>query len=222
MFGNTDINSYSDYSNFISVYVPYTITSKKFKIYIVKGGKKIEVPGGEFVMDKPTVASFTPSSVNFGSTVTITITGSKFNEYNSYNKVFFGSTAVAIPYSSSSSALYTSIPSGLSAGNYSLSVSNGIDTVAVPGTLSVIIPSLASISPSSGSGGSSVVITGEGFGTSANYVSVKFGSYNATISTINNTQINAIVPGGIANGTWVVSVTVGGNLISNTLLFSVP
>jgi hypothetical protein len=303
LFGNTLVTSYSTYTNYISVSVPYNLTSKKFKLYIVKGGTSTEVPGGEFVMNQLTATSFSPATVYPGSS--ITITGNNFNSSYSYNKVFFGTVGVTPSYSSySSTSLTVYLPTGLIAGNYTLSVSNGLDTVAVPGTLKVVVPTITGISPSSGywgtdltisghnlntsysyvylngstyyaysydsasfkikvpnyitpgtykialytgyvqvqsptdftllsptltsitpstgSAGTAVIITGEGFGTSTGNVSVKFGSLSATVSAVSNTQINAIVPSGAGKGAWMVSVTVNGYTISNSLSFSVP
>jgi uncharacterized protein (TIGR03437 family) len=91
-----------------------------------------------------------------------------------------------------------------------------------PTDFTVLAPTLVSMSPTTGTVGTSVIISGEGFGTNTGYVSVKFGSLYATISAVNNTQINAIVPSGVSTGDWMVSVTINGYTIHNSLTFSVP
>jgi hypothetical protein len=300
MFDNSTISYYSSDRTIINVSVPYTITSKRFKIYVVSGSTKMEVPGGEFVMNNLTATSFSPAKVTPGNS--LTIYGSNFNSSSSYNAVFIGSTKISNVYAYSGSFSVT-VPQ-MGSGNYNVSVTNGLDTVKIPGTLSVVTPvitgisptsgywgtdltitghnlntnysyvyfnnssstaytydsttykvkipvgytpgtytiglnnggtqilsptnftilapTLTSITPTNGTVGTGVIITGEGFGTSTSNVVVKFGSINATVSAVSNTQINAIVPSGIGGGAWSVSVTIYGNAIAKTLAFSVP
>ena len=300
MLGNTLITSYSSSTNYVSIYVPSNMTSKKFKIYILKGSVKTEVPGGEFVMNSLVSTSFSPAKIYAGNT--LTITGSNFNSSSSYNFVLFGSTRVSNIYSYTS-YINVTVPSTLTAGDYTVSVSNGVDTVIIPGKLKVVVPSITGISPTSGyvgtdltisghnlntnsyyvyfntsiysaysydtstykikvpsltpgtykillSGvtgqiqsptdftvlaptltsitptngtvGTAVIITGDGFGTSTSNVSVKFGSINASVSAVSNTQINATVPSGVVAGSWMVSVVVNSYTIAKSLTFSNP
>ena len=301
MLDNTVISYYSSGGTYINVSVPSNITSKKFKIYVINGATKIEVPGGEFVMNNLTVTSMSPTKVYPGSSVSIY--GSNFNNSSSYNSVFFGATKISNIYNYTS-YLNATIPNNLNSGDYVVKVSNGLDTVTVPGTLKVVTPTitnispasgywgtdltisghnfntnysyvyfnsssysaysydsttykikipsylspgtykiyvytgsgqiqsptdftllsptLTSISPSNGTVGTAVIITGGGFGTSISNVSVKFGNISATITAVNNTQINAIVPSGVGGGAWMVTVSVNGYASSNSLGFSVP
>ena len=133
--GTTVLSSFSKSDNNITFSIPSYTSSKKFKIYLMQGNKKTEVPGGEFTMDKLTVTSFTPTASYAGGS--ITIYGSSFNTNYNSNIVFFGNRTVSVYYPQSS-YLNVSIPNDLGVGNYSLKVSNGIDTVAVSGTLKIL------------------------------------------------------------------------------------
>lgn len=286
-------------SNSLTFYVPSGFKQKKSKIYIVKGGKQIEVPGGEFEMLPLTISSIDPLKVWPGSVVTIT--GSNFN--NSYygNFMLIGSTKLSSNYESSSSIRFN-IPASMAPGEYSVGISNGIDTVVPATPLRVVVPSITNISPSSaypgnsititghnfydngyvyingnsyytskhdsvsyeitvpalnpgtysvsvypygsypqaskeftvlepnitsiaptsGSIGTSFVINGQGFGKNTYDVSVMFGNVSASVLSVTNTQINAKVPANTGTGIWVVSVTVNGRKISDTVQFTIP
>jgi len=80
-------------------------------------------------------------------------------------------------------------------------------------------PTISSISPTSGAAGSSVTISGSGFGSSQGSGTVSFGGTVASVTSWSNTSITAIVPG-ISAGSVNVSVTVDGTL-SNSEGFTV-
>jgi hypothetical protein len=94
-------------------------------------------------------------------------------------------------------------------GNYDSSV-----TIPLP----VQIPSISSISPTSGTVGTAVTINGTNFGATQGTSTVKFNGTTATPSSWSNTSITASVPSGAATGNVVV--TVGGQA-SNGMLFTV-
>jgi hypothetical protein len=104
-----------------------------------------------------------------------------------------------------------------------------VTVTAKAGTQSVIgsaayayIPSLASISPASGTprGGTVVTITGAGFDTTAGATSFFFGSSAATgVSCTSSMQCTAVTPAGTRNTNVSVSVSVDGIAGSNSLTF---
>jgi hypothetical protein len=213
------MSNYNSYSNYISFYVPYNITKKKFKIYLAKGGIKTEVPGGYFTMNSLNSISFNPSTITVGAE--LTVYGQNFHPNTSNNILFIGSNQITASYVGSSYLRFT-IPTSLQAGVYPLSVANSIDTVATSGNLSIIVPALTSLSPTSGAVGTSVVLSGSGFGANTGNITVKFGNYYATILSVTDSQINVKVPSGLTTGTWSVSVTINSYSIPSSLTFNVP
>ncbi|HEX2933986.1 MAG TPA: IPT/TIG domain-containing protein [Bacteroidales bacterium] len=299
IFGNESTYVSGRSNTAITFYVPSSAKQKRSKIYVVKGGTQIEVPGGEFEILPLTVSSVSPLKVWPGNSVTIT--GSNFNNSSSYNIILIGSSRISASYESSSSISF-GIPYNMPDGEYAVRISNGIDTVLAPGVLRVVVPSITAISPSSaypgdlititghnfndnnyvyidgysyyssehdsvsykltvpalapgrhniqvyangyyaqstkefivieptissitptsGAIGTSFVINGKGFGKNTYDVGVMFGNVNASVLSVSDTQINAKVPANTGSGTWVVSVTVNGNKISDTAQFTIP
>jgi len=73
-------------------------------------------------------------------------------------------------------------------------------------------PVISNLNPTSGATGTSVVITGTGFGSSQGTSTVKFGVVTATVTNWSNTgtSITANVPAGLANGSQTAVVNVDG------------
>ena len=97
-----------------------------------------------------------------------------------------------------------------SAGSRAITASDTVITAA-SGSASVTVtgPTLASVSPNSGStsGGGAVTLTGAGFLADA---VVMFGGAQAAVTNLTNTSITVRAPAQAAGGTVVVSVTTGG------------
>src|SRR5215471_619556 len=85
-------------------------------------------------------------------------------------------------------------------------------------TLAFADPSIASLSPTSGSPGTAVTISGSGFGASQGAGFVTFNGQPAPITSWSDTSIAVTVPGGAATGAVVVSQ---GGLNSNGVGFTV-
>jgi hypothetical protein len=84
------------------------------------------------------------------------------------------------------------------------------------------VPSLSSISPSSGSprGGTTVTIVGVGFDVRPGATLFYFGANLATnVSCISSTQCTAVVPAGQRNSTVSVKAVVDGITSSNTVSY---
>jgi RHS repeat-associated protein len=80
-------------------------------------------------------------------------------------------------------------------------------------------PSITSLSPTSGTTGTSVTITGTNFGSTQGSSTVTFNGTNATPTSWSTTQIKAPVPNGASSGNVVV--TVGGQSSTGTHTFTV-
>ncbi|MEV0033900.1 IPT/TIG domain-containing protein [Nocardia sp. NPDC050793] len=160
----------------------------------------------------PTVASIIPGSgpVTGGTLVTLTGTG-----FTGATAVSFGATAATSYFVLSDNLLVALSPAGT--GTVAVTVTTAGGTSAgVPFTY-VPVPTLTSISPTSGpvTGGTTVTLTGTGF-TGA--TAVFFGILPATSFTVNSdTQITAVAPIGL--GTVPVTVTTAGGT-SNGVLYT--
>jgi len=122
------------------------------------------------------------------------------------------------------STLSLPISNTTSPGNYSLTVTGtttaggGTDTqTASPAPVLTVVPSISSISPGSGTAGTSVTITGTNFGSSP---SVTFNGIAATPTAFSNTSITVPVPTGPQPGPGTLLVVANG-VSSNSVAFSV-
>jgi RHS repeat-associated protein len=79
-------------------------------------------------------------------------------------------------------------------------------------------PSITSLSPTSGTIGTSVTITGSGFGTTQGTSTVKFNGTTATVTSWSSTSIHATVPSGATTGNVAVTVS---NVASNGVNFTI-
>ena len=73
-------------------------------------------------------------------------------------------------------------------------------------------PSITGISPASGPAGTQITITGQNFSNLNEAATVRIGDALATITSISDTEIGAIVPKGATNGS--VSITIDGNTVT--------
>ncbi|MCU0425232.1 MAG: IPT/TIG domain-containing protein [Candidatus Kapabacteria bacterium] len=154
--------------------------------------------GGFTFFLPPNVTSFTPPSRGPGGVVVIT--GTNFVNISS---VRFGTTPAASFTTNSPTQISAVVGLGASG---SVSVQNPGGTGSLAGFTFVPVPTLTSISPTSGEPGDEIIINGTNFiGVS----SVSFGSVSAaSFMVLSPTQIRAIVPG--AAGTSIVVQTTGG------------
>jgi hypothetical protein len=104
-------------------------------------------------------------------------------------------------------------------GGQGLGISNFSVTVSAGSGGGTTTPSITSISPASGTVGSSVTISGSNFGASQGSSTVNFGVNHATVTSWSNTSITATVPS-LSPGAVSVSVTVGGTT-SNSVGYTV-
>jgi hypothetical protein len=186
-FNDVASSYYSSYNNSITVNVPSDINVKSFKLYIAKNGIKTEVPGGSFSMNKLQVTSYTPKKLSIGSV--ITVSGTNLNPYYNLNRLLIGNLVLSSNYYSN---MTFSIPSSLSKGEYAASVTNGIDTVALPGKIEIVESEFTSVTPTSGYAGTKITINGANF--SPNNTSVYLGSAYIGYSSMDSSTIKATIP----------------------------
>jgi hypothetical protein len=160
------------------------------------------------------VPSITSLSITSGAVGTaVIITGASFGSGQSSSTVTFNGTAAPVT-SWSATSIAVIVPSGATSGNIVVTVggqaSNGITfTVA---------PWITSLSPASGTAGTSVTISGSSFGPTQSSSAVTFNGAAAAVTNWSTTGITAVVPSGATSGNVVVTV---GGLASNGVSFAV-
>jgi hypothetical protein len=126
--------------------------------------------------------------------------------------MFNGVTAQPTTWTASS--IVVRVPSGATSGDVVVTVggvaSNGVTFTVTP------IPSITSLSPSSGTAGTSVTIAGVNFGSTPG--TVTFNGVAAGVTSWSPTSIVTSIPVGVATGQFVVSV---GGLASTGVQFTV-
>jgi hypothetical protein len=182
-------------------------------------GVTVTTPGGTssplsyFYVGAPFKATLSPvaGATAGGNTVTITGTG-----LSTATAVHFGANS-ATPTVVNDSQLTVTVPAGTAAGAVGVSITTAGGTTNGLSYTYVAVPTLTSLSPSSGSvtGATTLTLTGTNL-TGA--TAVTFGATAATSFTVNSaTQITAVAPAG--TGTVSVTVTTPGGT-SNGLSFS--
>ena len=160
----------------------------------------------------PSITSLSPTSGPIGSSVTIT--GTSFGASQGTSSVTFNSAA-ATPTSWSDTSIAVPVPSGATTGNVVVTV-NGLASNGA--SFTVLLPSIASLSPTSGAVGTSVTISGGNWGTSQGSSTVTFNGTLATPTSWGGGAIVVPVPAGATTGSVVVTF---GGVVSNGVLFTV-
>ncbi|WP_280251188.1 ice-binding family protein [Nocardia abscessus] len=162
----------------------------------------------------PTLTSINPASGSAAGGTTVVLTGTNFTGATA---VSFGGTP-ATSFTVNSPTQITAVAPAHAAGTVLVTVTTAVGTSNGVSFTYIAVPTLASVTPSSGppSGGTVVVLTGTGL-TGATGVS--FGGTPATLFTVNSdTQITVLTPAHAA-GTVAVTVTTPGGT-SNGVSFT--
>jgi RHS repeat-associated protein len=150
----------------------------------------------------PSITSLSPTSGSIGTSVTIT--GANFGATRGTSTVTFNGTA-ATPTSWSTTSIVVPVPSGGTTGNVMVTV-GGVPSNAMGFTV-LGSQSITGVSPTSGTVGTSVTVTGTNFGATQGTSSVLFNGGTATsITSWSNTQIIATVPSSGSTGPVVVVI----------------
>jgi RHS repeat-associated protein len=151
----------------------------------------------------PIISSLSPPAGEAGAIIVINGSGFGSTEGRSY-VAFNGTLTNAQSWSNTSiQAWVPGIPNGPAPVTVTVQgVTSSSVTFTVEGP-----PTVTSISPTSGTGGTLVTINGSGFGSTQSDSTVAFNGLPAVVNTWTDSQIVAVVP---ATGTGPVSVTVAG------------
>lgn len=174
----------------------------------VTGVIAITTPGGSVnsgaftVVAAPTISSFTPTTGNGKTSVVITGTNFVTGETSvSFNGLICTSVTV-----DNATQLTVSVPTGVSTGKITVTTPGGTATSALNFTV-VSAPTIANFSPTTGSVGTTVTITGTNF-TGATAVHFNTTAVD-TFTVVNATTITAVVKTGSATGPIKVTVPSG-------------
>ena len=170
----------------------------------------------------PSVSSVSPNAGPAAGGTAVTITGTNFA---SGATVKFGSVAATNVVVVSSTSITATTPAG-SAGAVTVTVTvNSQSGSLANGYTYVVVPTVSSVSPNSGStaGGTAVTITGTNFASGA---TVTFGSAAATnVVVVSGTSITATTPAGAAGAVTVTVTNIGsqsGSLASGYTYVATP
>ena len=164
------------------------------------------------VLPTPSISGFTPSSGAVNATVIIS--GTHFSNTPSDHVVKFNNTT-AVVTASNANSITTSVPAGATSGKISVKVS-GVTVLSSNNFVVLSTPTITGFSPSSGSEGAIVIISGTNFNTTP---SVAFNGIPATINSSTTTSINTTVPVNALTGP--ISIIVNGVTISSSTNFTV-
>ena len=165
---------------------------------------------GSYTGTSPRISSFTPSSGEWGTSVTIN--GSNFVGATA---VRFNGTSASFTVTSATQITAT-VPPGATSGRITVTTGAGAATSATDFTV-VPAPTISGFTPSTGGVGTSVAITGRGNLTGA--TAVKFNGTTATHTVNSATQVTATVPTGATTG--LISVTTPGGTATSSESFTV-
>jgi regulation of enolase protein 1 (concanavalin A-like superfamily) len=162
----------------------------------------------------PSITSLSPTSGTVGTVVTIS--GANFGASQGTGSVRFNGT-VAAPTSWNTSSIVVPVPSGATTGNVVVTA-NSLASNGVPFTVTASAPSITSLSPTSGTVGTAVTISGANFGTTQGTSNVRFNGTVATPTSWAASSIIVPVPTGATTGNVVVTVN---SVASNGVPFTV-
>jgi hypothetical protein len=211
---NSEVSGYFDFEQ--SAWDTTGVESMGFSATLVSASPWTEIPVlFEFssgLVTTPTVTSVSPSPAPDGYSVTV-----YGSDFTNETDVKLGTTDVqSTVMVNSDGQLSFTVPSAEAAGTYSVYVSTGGNTNSSGATLQVVTnPYIQDFSPTSGpETTTSVVLTGYNLGTTST-ATVKLGTTAATITansgSFGHTETLTFTVPTIANGSYTISDTVGGN-----------
>ena len=216
-FGSTTATINSINATLINVTVPNGLSAGDAAVTVTVGGQSSNEAQFEVTeLPVPTIDNISPVEGFPGTTVTIN--GTNFSNEDSENQVLFGDEEATIT-SATTTEIVVIVPSGLEAGEVSVSVTVN-DRTSNLATFTVLAPSITGISPGIGPIGTVVTIEGINFSTEESGNIVTFGDVEATVTSATATTIQTTVPAGIVAGGLLITVTVNG-IASNTFQFTV-
>lgn len=208
-FNGTPASFVVDSSTQITATVPAEATSGSISVATAAGQAS---SSGSFTIGivPPSIGSFSPVSGSVGSTVTLTGTGFDMTLTVKFNG---GNTSFVVD---SSTQITATVPASASAGPITVTTLTGTATSTSSFQVADSPPSITNFSPTSGSAGTDVTISGTNF---SGTTQVQFNGTNANFRVDSSTQITATVPSGATTGP--ISVTTPAGTAASSSNFSV-
>lgn len=183
-------------------------------VVTTSSGSATLAQGFTYLRPVPTVASVSPASGAMAGGTVITLTGTGFDTAAGGTTVMIGGTAATAVTVASENLLTCAAPAG-NAGpaDVVVTTSGGSATLTQGFTYLRPVPTISSISPTSGGveGGTVVAVTGTDFDTAAGGTTVTIGGAAATaVNVTSSTSLTCATPTGTAGPADVVVSTSGG------------
>ncbi len=194
----------------ITAVVPVGATTGK--VTVTTPGGTATSSGSFTVTPPPTITSFTPVSGLVGTKVTITGTNLTGTTLVTFNGV--AATTVTLTSATSISA---TVPVGATSGSIRVTTAAGTGTSATVYTVTLPVPTMTALAPTSGIAGATVTLTGTNL-TGATAVAFN-GTPASSFTVVSATQVNVVVPVGAATGK--VTVTTPGGTATSSGSFTV-
>ena len=191
------------------------------------GPETVVVSDGTNSATSATNFTVTPQITSLSSTTgtvgtTVTVTGNGFKASASSLSVVFGGTSYSMSGTTNANGVLTTasftVPT-VPDGSYTVAVKDGTNTSANFGTNYTVTPQILTLSSTSGTVGTTVNVTGNGFAASASSLTLVFGGTDYSMSGTTNpsgvlTSASFTVPT-VAAGSYPVAVSDGTNTSPN-------
>ena len=164
------------------------------------------------------ILEFTPNKAPIGSPVTIYGTG--FSATPSANVVKFNGT-VAVVSASSSTQISTTVPAGATTGLISVTTAAGTVSSSTPFTVGTDAPIITSFTPTIGTAGTAVTISGSNFDTTTYGNRLEFNGTRSIVTAASATSLTTSVPTGATSG-HISDTTPAGKGVSSGYFFIPP
>jgi YD repeat-containing protein len=164
------------------------------------------------------ILEFSPNKAPIGSPVTIY--GTAFSQTPSQNVVKFNGT-VAVVSSSTSTQISTTVPVGATTGTISVTTPSGTVTSSTPFTVGSDAPIITSFTPTIGTAGTSVNISGSNFDSATYGNRVEFNGTRSIVTAASPTSLTTSVPTGATSGR-ISNTTPAGKGVSSNYFFIPP
>lgn len=157
-----------------------------------------------FPVTEPAIASFAPTAIGVGQT--LTITGSNFSTTAAQDIITFAGGATATASTATATTLTVVVPPGAKSGPITVTT-GGVPGTASSASLNIFpVPTISSFTPATGSQGKTLTVTGSSFSTTAAQNTVLFaGGASAVASTATATSLSVVIPANAQTGVITVS-----------------
>jgi hypothetical protein len=184
-------------------------------ISITVGGVTLTSASNFTVLPTPSIDGFSPAQG--AESATVTISGTNFNSTASNNLVRFNGVLAEV-ITSTSTSIVTKVPVGASTGKIAITTS-GVTIFSQNNFIVAPKPTITSFSPTEGTAGTLVNITGSNFDSDEPKNLVTFNGKNALVIAASPTIITTSVPNDATTGP--ISVTVNGVTVTTSSNFTV-